>query len=150
MMTWKWLIVGISGLLLAADTPKEDSKKELDRIQGSWVATSGESAGAPLPDEQVKEMKFVIKENKYSYAIAGAYQEKGTLKIDSSKKPKAIDVAITEGEDQGETQLGIYEVDKDTLKFCFARPGKDKKRPKSFRTTAEDEQLLIVFKREKS
>lgn len=117
-------------------------------MQGSWVVASGESGGNALPDEQAKAARFVIKGDKYVYTIPD-YREEGTLKADSSKKPKAIDVKIVEGQDQGETQLGIYDLSKDTLKLCFA-PGKDNKRPKDFSTNAENDQLLLVLKREKS
>jgi uncharacterized protein (TIGR03067 family) len=149
-MRLAWLALGVTGLLIAAESPKGDAQKDLDRMQGSWVATSGEAKGNALPDEQVKQTKFVLKGDKYSYTIGDAYQEEGTLKIDPTKKPKTIDVTIVEGDDKGEVQLGIYEMDKDTLKLCFAPPGKDKARPKDFSTNAGNQQLLLVLTREKS
>jgi uncharacterized protein (TIGR03067 family) len=145
-----WLALGVTGLLIAADGPTGDAKKDLDRMQGSWVAASGESNGNPIPDEQVKGTKFVVKGDKYSYAVGDTYQEEGTLKIDPTKKPKTIDVTIVEGADKGEAQLGIYEITKDTLKLCFAPPGKDKARPKDFSTNAGNQQLMLVLTREKS
>jgi uncharacterized protein (TIGR03067 family) len=38
----------------------------------------------------------------------------GTVTVNSMKKPKAIDVAMTEGPEKGKTVLGIYEIDGDT------------------------------------
>jgi uncharacterized protein (TIGR03067 family) len=149
-MRLTWLALGVAGLLIAADSPKADAKKDLDRIQGSWVGASGESSGNALPDEQVKGTKFVLKGDKYSYTVADTYQEEGTLKIDPTKKSKTIDVTIVEGDDKGETQLGIYELHGDTLRLCFARPGKDNARPKDFSTNAGNQQLLLVLTREKS
>ena len=149
-MRLTWLALGVTGLLIAADSPKGDAKKDLDRMQGSWVAASGESKGNAIPDEQVKGTKFVLKGDKYSYTVGDVYQEEGTVKIDATKTPKTIDVTIMEGEDKGETQRGIYALDKDTLKLCFAPPGKDKTRPKDFSTNAGNEQLLLVLSREKS
>jgi uncharacterized protein (TIGR03067 family) len=149
-MRLAWLALGATGLLLAADNPTGDAKKDLDRMQGSWVAASGEAKGNPFPDEQVKGTKLVLKGDKYSYTVGDTYQEEGTLKVDPTKKPKTIDVTIVEGEDKGETQLGIYEIGKDTLKLCFAPPGKGKTRPKDFSTNAGNEQLMLVLTREKS
>jgi uncharacterized protein (TIGR03067 family) len=149
-MRLTWLALSVIGLLIAADSPRGDAKKDLDRIQGSWVAASGESKGNAIPDEQVKGTKFVLKGDKYSYTVGDTYQEEGTLKVDPTKKPKTIDVTIAEGDDKGETQLGIYELDKDTLKLCFAPPGKDKTRPKDFSTNAGNQQLLLALTREKS
>ena len=51
---------------------------------------------------------------------------KGTLKIDPSKKPKTIDMTITEGrrdEDKGKELHGIYELEKDALKWSTSEPG---------------------------
>ncbi len=118
-MRLTWLVAGLASVLIAADSPKGDAKKDLDQMQGSWVVASGESGGNALPDEQAKATRFVIKGDKYVYTIPD-YREEGTLKADQSKKPKAIDVKIVEGRDQGEMQLGIYDLGKDTLKLCFA------------------------------
>jgi uncharacterized protein (TIGR03067 family) len=148
-MRLTWLVVGFASALIAADSPKGELKKDLDQMQGSWVVASGESGGNAIADEQSKATRFVIKGDKYIYTIPD-YREEGTLKVDQSKKPKAIDVKIVEGRDQGEVQLGIYEFAKDTLKLCFAPPGKANKRPKNFSTNADDDQLLLVLKREKS
>jgi uncharacterized protein (TIGR03067 family) len=148
-MRLTWLVAGFASVLIAADSPKGEAKKDLDRIQGSWVVASGESGGTAIPNEDAKATRFVIKGDKYIYTIPD-YREEGTLKVDSSKQPKAIDVKIDEGQNQGETQLGIYDLNKDTLKLCFARPGKGTKRPKDFSTNADNEQLLLILKREKS
>jgi uncharacterized protein (TIGR03067 family) len=144
-----WLVVGFASVLIAADSAKGEPKKDLDQMQGSWVVASGESGGNAIADEQAKATRFVIKGDKYIYTIPD-YREEGTLKLDQDKKPKAIDVKIVEGRDQGEVQLGIYELAKDTLKLCFAPPGKDNKRPKNFSSNADNDQLLLVLKREKS
>jgi uncharacterized protein (TIGR03067 family) len=148
-MRLTWLVVGFASALIAADSPKGEPKKDLGQIQGSWVVESGESGGTAIANEQLKATRFVIKGDKYIYTIPD-YREEGTLKLEQSKKPKAIDVKIVEGRDQGEMQLGIYELSKDTLKLCFAPPGKDNKRPKNLSTNADNDQLLLVLKREKS
>ena len=148
-MRLTWLVVGFASVLIAADSPKGEAKKDLDLMQGSWVVESAESGGTAIAGEQSKATRFVIKGDKYIYTIPD-YREEGTLKLDQSKKPKAIDLKIVEGRDQGEMQLGIYELRKDTLKLCFAPAGKDNKRPKNFSTNADNDQLLLVLKREKS
>src|SRR5436190_22148930 len=114
-MRFHWLIAAVAGLLIAADAPegKEEPKKEIDLIQGNWVATAVESSGNPFTDEQAKAMKFAVKGAKYSYTIGEDYKEEGTLKIDPAKKPKTVDATIIEGSDKGEIQLGIYQLDKD-------------------------------------
>jgi hypothetical protein len=51
------------------------------------------------------------------------------VKVDPSKKPKTADWQITtEGDLKGKTALGIYDVDENTFKHCFAL----EKRPEKF------------------
>lgn len=51
---------------------------------------------------------------------AKAFPE-GTVRLDPSKRPKAADWTIaTEGDLKGKTALGIYDVDEDTWRHCFA------------------------------
>jgi uncharacterized protein (TIGR03067 family) len=78
--------------------------------------------------------------------VEGKVAARGTSRIDPAKRPKAIDLTPTEGEHKGQTARGIYEVEGDTLKICFAEP--DKPRPTEF--TGKTEATLAVFKRGKS
>jgi len=72
---------------------------------------------------------------------------KAKFTIDPAKNPKQIDYAMTGGPTTGKTQLGIYELEGDTVKFCFAAPGKD--RPPDFTTKEGSSRTLSVWKREK-
>jgi uncharacterized protein (TIGR03067 family) len=135
--------------LAAPDTPAEDAKKELSRLEGAWVATTFEVQGTQLPADAVKEVKLVCSGEKYTFMGSNGDEEKGTLKLDPAKKPKTLDIQITSGNDQGKLQLAIYELDGDTFKICAAIAG-EKERPKELSTTkAGGGDLLLVFKREK-
>src|SRR5262249_28291224 len=94
----------------------------------------------------VKSAKLVIKGDEHDVKV-GKDVFKGTHKIDPSKKPKTIDAMDTEGKFKGKTSQGIYELEADTFKVCFAEPGKD--RPKEFSTTKGTGHILHVWKREK-
>ena len=52
---------------------------------------------------------------------------------------------MVEGPTKGQTHLGIYEIDGDTFKSCFAAPGE--KRPVLFESKAGDKQTSTVWKR---
>ena len=54
---------------------------------------------------------------------------------------------MTEGPTKGQTHLGIYELDGDTVKFCFAAPGKE--RPTDFTAKASSGRTASVWKRDK-
>ena len=136
------LTVVRDGVLLAADDTNKDAKKDLDKLQGTWL----QLRPGTQSDEAKEAPHMTIKGNEYTYA-GEMGQEKGTMTLDPSKDPKAIDIKITEGEDKDKTQLGIYEIDGDTFRLCVAQPG-SKERPKAFEDS-EGESTLFAFKREK-
>jgi uncharacterized protein (TIGR03067 family) len=133
---------GVVGIPAAADDAKDDLKK----LDGTWTMVSGEKDGKPLPENIVKTAKLVIKGDEHDVKI-GDVVYKGTHKLDPTKKPKAIDATDTDGPFKGKTVLGIYAVEGDTFKVCFAEPGKD--RPKEFSTKSGTGHILDVWKKEK-
>jgi uncharacterized protein (TIGR03067 family) len=91
--------------------------------------------------------KRVAKNGETSITIGGQPYFKAKYTIDPTKKPKTIDYMMTEGFTKGKTQLGIYELTGDTVKFCFAAPGKD--RPTEFTAKEGSQYTLSVWKRDK-
>ena len=71
----------------------------------------------------------------------------GTVKLDPTTKPKAAEIAFTEGEHKGKTRLGIYEIEGDTFRVCCARPGDG--RPAVFSAKSGSGRILVVYQREK-
>ena len=140
------LVLGLALLVGAAYADDKDKKSDLDKMKGTWKATSGEAGGQPLPKEALDPIVFTVKGDKYTFKSAEE-DEEGTLKLDSAKKPAQMDVSITEGKDKGKKQYGIYEIDGDTLKLCFAPP--EAERPKDFTTKEGSDSVVMVFKRQK-
>jgi uncharacterized protein (TIGR03067 family) len=122
----------------------EDAKDE--SMDGTWLATEAELAGEKFPDEIRKSIKLVVKDGKYTVTV-GTTTDKGTVKLDPSKKPMALDVTGTEGPNKGKTILAIYEKTGDTLKVCYNLGGKA--RPTEFKTEKDSQLFLITYKREK-
>jgi RNA polymerase sigma factor (sigma-70 family) len=130
-----------------ADKPKaEKAKSDKDKLQGTWVAVSGEAGGKKAPDEFIQKCQVVIAGDKITLAgLVRGEKEKGvegTFKLDPATKPKAIDIGLTNREDA----LGIYEVAGDTLKICLVE-ATGNERPTEF--AGNDKQILIVLKRSK-
>ena len=71
---------------------------------------------------------------------------KAKITLDSAKKPKTIDFQMTDAVNKGRCQLGIYELDGDTLKSCFAAPAAE--RPKDFTSQPGDMRTSTVWRRE--
>ena len=124
------LVVGV-----ATGGDDKANKAELDKLQGSWAVDK---------DGKTAELKF--EKDKFTLYLDGEAAFKGSIKIDSKKKPKEMDMTVSEGiAFQGETSKAIYELDGDTLKWYAPIPGKD--RPKGFDDAVEG--LNITFKRAK-
>jgi uncharacterized protein (TIGR03067 family) len=81
----------------------------------------------------------------------GASTIEGTYQIDPTKKPQTIDFTPLKGgraEAQGKPQLGIYELDGDTFRYCVAYSGNP--RPTEFTTNKPNGgQALQAYVREK-
>jgi uncharacterized protein (TIGR03067 family) len=141
------------GLTIVAFAPvlADDSdaiKKDLAALQGEWSMVSGSADGQSMPEETRKQMKRVCKGDETTTTMAGQVYIKAKITLDPSKKPKTIDYDMTDGFTKGKKQLGIYEVDGDTFKACFAKPGAE--RPTDFTSKPGDGRTLSVWKRQKS
>jgi len=134
-------------LLVGADAPSDAVKKEMAQLDGEWTMVSGERDGQPLPDNFLKNAKRVAKDGVSTISFGDRVYMKARFSVDPTKKPKTIDYEILEGETKGKKVLGIYEIDGDKLKFCFATPDKD--RPSDFTAKAGSGNTLSVWKRKK-
>jgi uncharacterized protein (TIGR03067 family) len=137
-----------AGLLLAADAaPDEAARKDLERMQGDWAADSYVQDGMKVPPDDAQALFRTVKGNAYTVFRFNKAIGKGTFTLDATKRPRALDARPTAGKGAASPLLGIYELDGDTLKLCFAPPGKE--RPAAFTSPPGSGHVLSVWKREK-
>ena len=144
--TWAmcWLIFGM-GLVPAFAQPAEEAQKTL---QGTWSATQAERDGKTADDVVGNRLSFAG--NRFQIRSEdGKPLYAGTVRLDSSTKPPAIDFEHTEGALKGKTWKGIYALDGDTLTICDNAPNLDKGRPTAFEAKSGSGYVLITFKRAK-
>jgi uncharacterized protein (TIGR03067 family) len=137
------LVGAVATLVRAEDS--EAIKKDMTLLQGEWMMVSGSADGEPMPDETRKQMKRVCKGDETTTTMAGQIYIKAKFSIDPTKQPRTIDYEMSGGFTQGQKQLGIYEVDADTFKSCFAKP--DGERPSDFSNKPGDGRTFSVWKR---
>jgi len=128
----------------------EDSeavKKDRTQLQGEWSMVSGSADGTAMPDAMRESAKRVCKEDETTVTVGGLLFMKAKFTIDPSRKPKTIDYQMIDGHTKGKKQLGIYEIEGDTVKFCFGSPGSE--RPQDFSSKPGDGRTLSVWKRKK-
>ncbi len=152
---FRLMTVGAVGLLISmtmvafADDAKEAAiKKDRKRIAGTWKIVSLEINGNKSSNEDASKLKVINDvDGSWSLHSEGNEVGRGTTTIDPTQTPKTIDIKSTTGQDQGKTMLGIYEVDKNKRKLCFAPAGQN--RPTEFSSTAANQHILVKFERVK-
>ena len=66
----------------------------------------------------------------------------GTIKLDSTKKPKQLEYTAENDDETSSTYVGVYELDGDTYRTCDVQKGKDE-RPTEFKTKAKTGQVAV-------
>jgi uncharacterized protein (TIGR03067 family) len=112
-----------------------------------WRGVSVTEDGKEMSKEEADGVRLTVTGEKYTLKLRDQDIE-GTHRLDPTKKPKQIEAVRTKGPHKGEKMVGIYELDGDTFKVCFAAPGKTD-RPTEFKSTAGSGQRVLVLKREK-
>lgn len=119
-----------------------DDKEESKALDGTWRPATAELAGKPMPDQIVKSIKLILKDDRYT-ALVGEQKDEGTVKRDTGKSPRTMDITST----QGRTMLAIYKLNSDTLTICYDISGKEY--PKEFKTKPQSQLYLVEYKRDK-
>ncbi|HEX5270730.1 MAG TPA: TIGR03067 domain-containing protein [Gemmataceae bacterium] len=143
MRRFSLLVVAVlcAGLAFA-----EESKKDLDKLQGVWARSSIVRNGKQVPADDFKNAKLTLKGDKYTLD-EGKETRTGTFKLDGSKNPKTLDIISDAGPNKGKTLKGIYKIEDDTFTYCVAGPDKD--RPTEFSSKEGSGHTLLVNKRAK-
>jgi len=142
------LLFTLTAPLTAGEAKDEALKKERQRYAGTWQVVMLEVDGNKAAEEDAKKITVVNEaDGKWAIEVEGKVIARGTSEIDPTKKPKTVDLTATEGQDQGKTIRGVYELQDDTRKVCLAQPGQE--RPTEFSTTTGGGHILAVLKRVK-
>jgi uncharacterized protein (TIGR03067 family) len=133
----------------AATVWADDDASEMAKFQGSWVITGFATKGQQLPLAPGKKVMLTFsKDGKVVSEGGDQGKQEGTYKIDSTRKPKYIDIA-----NDRESMVGIYTIEGDKLTIAVAVPTKkevDEKTARARPLTLEgDTVLTITLTREK-
>ena len=135
-----------AGLLVAADAPKDDpAKADLDKLQGPWNLVAAVRDGKEVPEGQVRRTTIVFTVDRFVFPMESgdATSKRGVIRVDPTKEPKEMDATSPEGE----VSPGIYQVEGDDYKVCFAPPGRA--RPRKLTSEPGSGHLLQIWRRVK-
>jgi uncharacterized protein (TIGR03067 family) len=147
-MTKHLALMLVTGFLLAADAPKDASKEELAKLEGTWNTASLQYNGKDITEKY--KLKFVFKGDQASIEGSDAVKKeypKIKFKLDPKATPASVDMTVAGGVQAEAVIEGIYELKDDQLKICAKVFGKD--RPAEFSSPEGSSIVLIVLKREK-
>lgn len=134
------LIASITARVRAAVT-----KKELEKLQGTWFLLSQEVNGRQAKGED-QSYTLTFKGDKWSLHVNGQLSQAGLVRqIEVKANYNAIELPITEGSYLGATVTSIYAVEGDLLKYLnFEKP-----RATEFVTKPGDGRMYSRFRRAK-
>lgn len=141
------LVVLAMGLLLADDRGPDVATETKKGLEGTWTITSVVRNENPLPDDRLKNARFLFRGERFVQELGERTLAKGTFHLDSESDPQTIDLTMSQGEDKGKTILGIFRRDGDVLTICGAGPGGE--RPTEFAARDGSGHTLITCQRVK-
>jgi len=141
------MIAGLVILLVACNRQQPAPaapKTDLDRFQGTWYLVMAMQDGKTLPEDKVKQTTIVFKGDTFRFPGSAEYatSKAGTIKLDETKTPKEMDAISTEKE----VMLGIYVLEENGYKVCFAPAGKP--RPTEFGSAPGSGYILQSWQRQ--
>jgi uncharacterized protein (TIGR03067 family) len=125
-------------------------KQELENLQGAWNVVAGEAHGVKTTEEEMRQHPGVltIDGNKMRNYVKDREDFEGIIKFDPTQTPKTVDCLLLGGPGKGKTGLGIYELDGDELRICWAIVGLREGRPTELSDRPGENQALIAYKRQ--
>jgi uncharacterized protein (TIGR03067 family) len=120
---------------LTADAPRDEAaRREVAFLEGEWAMIAAQRDGTVPPRIVMRGARRSARGNESTVIMQGRIYMKSTYTLDPSKSPKEIDYDVLEGEFRGQKQQGIYAIEGNTVRFCFASPGQP--RPTDFTAPA--------------
>lgn len=125
-----------------------DTSRDLDQLQGRWVATSLQVRGRSMTASELENLKFAleIKGTQVSFGPAAATR-RGQVRVDASRMPRAMDISVKNEAGKATVLLAIYKLEGDTLTLCLPTSPEVVARPTEFESSAESNTTLVVLRR---
>ncbi len=144
------VLIGLAALAISSASAADDAATKTDaaKLQGAWSMVSSSADGQEVPKEMLADSKRICKGDETTVTVGGQLIMKAKFSLEAAKQPKTIDYDVIGGPTKGKKHLGIYELNGDTVKFCFGAPGAE--RPTDFTSKPGERRTASVWKRDKN
>jgi uncharacterized protein (TIGR03067 family) len=133
----------LSVAALGGEPPDDDLKA----LQGTWEVVTMEREKEAVPAEDLKGWTARYEGNRVTLMDGERVHRRGIITLDASRKPKSVNTWDRDGPYEDQTSPGIYELEGDTLRIAFAKPGQE--RPSAFTTKTGSAVIFATYKRAK-
>lgn len=116
----------------AVQMPVKPANPDHPKLQGEWMAMSGEFQGQKMDGGIIQDIRWNFTEDKVKVKQMGQTFE-ATYKFNSEPRPKTFEL-----KGDGVDIKGIYELMDDRMRVCFAST----ERPKEFKTAGTSQDTL--------
>jgi len=117
------LALSLAGGLLLGGAGEGDAASEYERFEGVWRFASVEVEGVRQPEVSYPAHRMIMASDGTYVVVQGPRVTHGTFELDPSRSPKHYRFTVTSGPAKGLTGIGIYEVERETLKLCLSLGG---------------------------
>ena len=139
------LATGAIAGILASSAGSASEKEPGDDLRGRWTAVKAEREGREAAE--IVGHLLIVEGKTFRIQEKGKTIHEGTLQLDASASPAAIDFKHSGPSSGGKTWRGIYKVDGTTLTISDNAVDVHKARPTSFDTGPDSGLVRVVFKR---
>ena len=140
-------MVGL-GLGLAVAEANAAGRNKGDGLSGRWTWVGFEQAGIVAAADQLKGWVMTVKNDHLAIEGPSRARIEADFTLDTTSRPKGIDLAFFSNQTRGKTVAGIYEIRGETLRICIPS-ALAKGRPKDFAATSANGCTLYVFARKR-
>jgi uncharacterized protein (TIGR03067 family) len=136
----------VLGLLLPAQQRIGDVPNTPDKdLEGVWQVVSAVQDGKEIAPTDEKQRAIVTFKGGIMTMHSAGMDTKWSIRVDTTKSPRTIDLTLDAGPDKAKPSLGIYDVKGDELRMCHCEAGNG--RPTDFTAKEGSQSTLATLRR---
>ena len=130
----------------AALAQDDAAKKDLERLQGTWIMHALEVNGIDVPADKLQSALLTVKGDRYEVKVKDRTTNVFELRLDPAKDPKEMDMTALEGANKDKVHKAIYKIENGLFVFCRGL-NPEQERPKEFATWPDTNIFVVKWKK---